>query len=90
MRSLQLGLEKLHPYASLLIQTASLTVQAMISHAQPHYFTRIRMKHPSVGLQENMRLKMKTEMTIIQKWSPRLLSGKQATDGIREHTSVTQ
>jgi len=63
------------------MQTAPLTTQAMISRAQPLYFAIIRMKHPSVGLQENMRLKMKTEMTIIQKWSPRLLSGKQATAG---------
>jgi len=43
------------------MQTAPLTIQAMISRAQPHYFAIIRMKHPSVGLQENMRLKMKTD-----------------------------
>ena len=43
------------------MQTAPLTIEAMISRAQPNCFARIRIKHPSVGLQENTRLKMTTE-----------------------------
>jgi len=58
------------------MQTAPLTTQAMISRAQPLYFAIIRMKHPSVGLQENMRLKMKTEMTIMHKMKSQIIIRK--------------
>ena len=58
------------------MKTAPLTTLTMISRAQPLYFAIMRMKHPSVGLQENMRLKMKTEMTIIHKMKSQIIIRK--------------
>jgi len=58
------------------MQTAPLKTQAMISRDQPLYFAIMRMKHSSVGLQENMRLKMKTEMTILHKMKSQIIIRK--------------